>query len=118
MDDSMTTREMADLYGVTVGAATRWCQQGLVKAHKVDGRWYILRGQEFRPPGKGGPRKRPGYHILSDAQVAEVRALGKTMRNGEIAEMYRISPSTVTRLLKNERRVFPRENDKREDLKP
>lgn len=102
----LTTTQVAELMGVTPSAVYGWCHRGLLPCEKPKGRWCIPAdaAKAFVKPQQGGPRTRPGYHILTDEEVAEVRRLAPTMRNKDLARMYRASEAAISRIVRGERR--------------
>ena len=102
----LTIDEVATYHQVKPWAVYNWCARGLLPRVRVDGRWCIPaeEARAFIKPRKGGPRQRPGYHVLTDAEVAEIRGLAGTMPQVEIARMYHVSEAAVSRIVRGERR--------------
>jgi len=103
----LTSREMAQLHQVSLSTVSRWCRNGDVPTLRVNRTWLIplAAALSFESRGPNKRNARPGYHILTEKEVAEVRRLSKTMRHSEIARNFGISLSAVTRFVKGERRV-------------
>lgn len=102
----LTIAQVAELKGVNISVVYGWCYRGLLPCEKSEGRWRIPAdaARDFIKPQKGGPRARPGYHILTDAEVAEVRQRAVIERQVDLAREYRVSEATISRIVRGERR--------------
>ncbi len=100
--DLLTTRQYAELAGVSTGTISKWIKNGKLKAEKIGNKWMLPAGQ-LEPEKAAAPKSPSPPSKPSQASSASGSSGNTTYSVGEFSAMTYLTEFGVTQWLKQGR---------------